>query len=39
MNMIDILVYGSIVILSGFVVWMIIQFLKEWPNYSRKNKK
>lgn len=39
MNMIDILVYGSIVILSGFVAWMIIQFLKEWPNYSRKNKK
>ena len=32
----DILVYGSIVIMAGFVIWMIFQFMKEWPNYSRK---
>ena len=31
----DILVYGSIVIMAGFVIWMIFQFMKEWPNYSR----
>lgn len=32
----DILVYGSIVIMAGFVIWMIFQFMKEWPNYSMK---
>ena len=32
----DILVYGSIVIMAGFVIWMIFQFMKEWLNYSRK---
>ena len=34
----DILVYGSIAVMSGFVVWMIFQFIKEWPNYSRKSR-
>ena len=32
----DILVYGSIVIMAGFVIWMIFQFMKEWPIYSWK---
>ena len=25
----DILVYGSIVIMAGFVIWMIFQFMKK----------
>lgn len=32
----DLFVYGSIIVMVGFVVWMIFQFIKEWPNYSRK---
>lgn len=32
----DILVYGCIAVLSCFIIWMIFQFIKEWPNYSRK---
>lgn len=32
----DFFVYASLVILSGFVVWMVFQFIKEWPSYSRK---
>ncbi len=35
---IDMLVYGSVAVLSCFVVWMVFQFMKEWPSYSRKNK-
>lgn len=35
----DVFVYGSIVILLGFVIWMLWQFVKEWPNYSRKGGK
>ncbi len=32
----DILVYTCLAVLSGFIIWMIFQFIKEWPNYSRK---
>jgi hypothetical protein len=32
----DMLVYGCIVVLSGFIIWMLWQFKKEWPNYSKK---
>lgn len=32
----DFFVYGSIAVMTGFVVWMVFQFLKEWPNYSKK---
>ena len=35
----DAFVYGSIAVLTGFIVWMIYQFIKEWPNYSRKKSK
>ena len=34
----DTLVYAIILIMLGFVIWMIYQFIREWPNYSRKKK-
>lgn len=35
----DLFVYTCLIILSIFVLWMIYQFIKEWPNYSRKGQK
>ena len=35
----DILGYGSIAVMCGFVLWMIFQFIEGGPNYSRKSRK
>lgn len=35
--MMDVLVYGGLLVLCGFTIWMVWRFFKEWPSYSRKN--
>ena len=35
MNM-DVFIYSIIAVLAGFVIWMIFQFMKEWPSYKHQ---
>lgn len=38
MYIMDYLICGGLVVFGGFLIWMVIQFLKELPNYTNKNR-